>query len=419
MSKSDVTYGSIAAEEDLPVTGVTRILSRRDTAQSSRLNRQQAMSDLDWFSDRAFGNQERLGVGDTVHKSKLLLALKKVERLERWKKRSLDVSLPSFNGENTLGELYVENTPGEQYNEIRKELGIDSMSFLKDMIFGKYINILLLFLPLGYISHIQGWNAQYIFWFNFLAMVPLASILGDFTEALAAHTNETIGGLINATFGNAVEVVVAIQALLNNEIRVVQASMIGSIFSNLLLVLGCCFFFGGLRYKEQTFNTTATTANMSLLGLSSMALVLPTPFAAYYESDDETVLQISRASAIFLMAMYLQMLVFQLKTHSHLMASGEEETPEVSFWIAMTGLVFVTLLIAVLSDFLVESIDEFVIESGISRTFVGLVILPIVGNAVEHITAISVAMKNKMDLAMGGESFCKQKQACLEKYFTA
>lgn len=116
---------------------------------------------------------------------------------------------------------------------------------------------------------------------------------------------QTIGGLINATFGNAVEVVVAIQALVANEIRVVQSSMLGSIFSNLLLVLGGCFFCGGLKYKHQQFNATAATANMGLLALSGIALVLPTPFAHYYEMHDEHVLLISRLAAIFLMFMYV------------------------------------------------------------------------------------------------------------------
>ena len=263
---------------------------------------------------------------------------------------------------------------------------------------------------------------------------PLAAILGDFTEEVALHTNETIGGLVNATFGNMVEVVVAIQALLADEIRVVQASMIGSIFSNLLLVLGCCFFFGGLYHKEQEFNSTAATANMGLLALSSIALVLPTPFAEYYKVQDEDVLAISRTAAIFLMFMYIQLLVFQLRTHAYLFDdSGEQqytnnintddddddmvrrinaannddgedddEEPSLSMTTACIGLLVTTLGVTFFSDFLVDSIDGYCEVSGVSKTFVGLIVLPIVGNAVEHITAVTVAMKDKMDLAMGG-----------------
>lgn len=272
---------------------------------------------------------------------------------------------------------------------------------LYHMITDSYINILLLAMPVAYWSQRQGWSPSSVFLWNFTAMVPLAALLGAFTEEVAAHTNQTIGGLINATFGNAVEVVVAIQALLAGEIRVVQASMIGSIFSNLLLVLGCCFFFGGLKYKEQHFQSITATANMGMLCLSSIALVLPTPFANYYDLEDEDALGISRTAAIFLISMYIQLLIFQLKTHADLFEDEEEEETEMSFFSACFGLVGVTTIIAKLSDYLVESIDGFCIQSGLSRTFVGLIILPIVGNAVEHATAVTVAMKDKMDLAMG------------------
>jgi Ca2+:H+ antiporter len=322
---------------------------------------------------------------------------------------------------------------------------------LKDIVLRKLVSVLLLFAPLAFLSHYLHWDDSYIFWFNFFTMIPLAAILGDFTEEVALHTNQTIGGLVNATFGNAVEVVVAIQALLANEIRVVQASMLGSIFSNLLLVLGCCFFFGGLYHKEQEFNSTAATANMGLLALSSLALVLPTPFAEYYNVQDAHVLAISRIAAIFLLAMYLQLLVFQLHTHAYLfdesssssppesndsitatarvangltadaaededertIAEASAEEPRIPMWVAIAGLLLTTLGVTVFSDFLVASIDGYCSTSGVSRSFVGLIILPIVGNAVEHITAVTVAMKDKMDLAMGGT----KKKDVLRLYF--
>lgn len=209
--------------------------------------------------------------------------------------------------------------------------------------------------------------------------------------------------MINASFGNAVEVVVAIQALLANEIRVVQSSMLGSIFSNLLLVLGGCFFFGGLKYPNQQFNATAATANMGLLALSGIALVLPTPFANYYATHDEHVLLISRFAAVFLLFMYLQLLVFQLHTHANVFSAGEDssELANLSFALAVLGLLVTTLLVTIFSEYLVASIDGFTEANGISRTFVGIILLPIVGNAVEHVTAITVARKDKMDLAMG------------------
>lgn len=263
---------------------------------------------------------------------------------------------------------------------------------------------LLLAGPVSLWAVYSEWSATWVFWLNFAVMIPLASMLGDFTEEVALHTNEVTGGLVNASFGNAVEVVVAVQALLANEIRVVQASMLGSIFSNLLLVLGSCFFFGGLYHKEQAFNNTAATANLGLLALSSIALVLPTPFAEYYELHDEHVLIVSRVAAIFLIFMYAQLLVFQLCTHADVFNGGDDGDAEVatlSLLTACLGLLVVTLLVTIFSNFLVSSIEGFTEASGVSRTFVGLIILPIVGNAVEHISAVSVAMKNKMDLSMG------------------
>jgi len=195
--------------------------------------------------------------------------------------------------------------------------------------------------------------------------------------------------------------------------------MIGSIFSNLLLVLGMCFFFGGIYHKEQSFSGLNAMSGMGLLALSSIAMILPTPFAAYWEVEDESVLIISRVSAIFLLLSYLQLLYFQLYTHKDSFEAeslennenrksddnGEgddhEEEATIPMWMALLGLTLTTGLVTIFSDFLVESIDGFCVESGISRSFVGLIILPIVGNAVEHITAVSVAMKNKMDLALG------------------
>jgi Ca2+:H+ antiporter len=306
-----------------------------------------------------------------------------------------------------------QSIPEDQPADYAKKQGYDTISALKDIVFGKLISTSLLLAPVAVLAHVQQWSPVWIFWLNFLVMVPLAAILGDFTEEVALHTNQTIGGLVNATFGNAVEVVVAIQALMANEIRVVQATMIGSIFSNLLLVLGCCFFFGGIYHKEQSFNGTAATSNMALLSLSSIALVLPTPFAAYYEVQDEDVLAISRFAAVFLMFMYIQLLIFQLSTHSYLFEDNqseeeengekeEEELATISMPVAIAGLVTTTLLVTFFSSFLVDSIGGFCDSSGVSRTFVGLIILPIVGNAVEHITAVTVAMKDKMDLAMGG-----------------
>eukprot|EP00579_Thalassiosira_antarctica_P004753 CAMPEP_0201881470 /NCGR_PEP_ID=MMETSP0902-20130614/11771_1 /ASSEMBLY_ACC=CAM_ASM_000551 /TAXON_ID=420261 /ORGANISM="Thalassiosira antarctica, Strain CCMP982" /LENGTH=528 /DNA_ID=CAMNT_0048409689 /DNA_START=29 /DNA_END=1615 /DNA_ORIENTATION=+ len=273
---------------------------------------------------------------------------------------------------------------------------------LKEMFTENKINLLFAVLPLAYWSHAAKWSDGSIFILNFLAMVPLASMLGVFTEELAAHTNDVIGGLLNATFGNAVELVVAIQALLANDFRVVQASLIGSIFSNLLLVLGMCFFCGGIKHSEQEFIAQGAVASIALLAFNGLILMMPEFFGGEGEDggrDEE--LTISRIGALLLVLMYAQLLFFQLKTHVHLFEGDDDMVALIPFHWALIGLVVITGMVTILSEWLVGSIDGFCEEFNLGRSFVGVIILPVVGNAVEHISAVSVAMKNKMDLALG------------------
>lgn len=298
---------------------------------------------------------------------------------------------------------YTTNTNGSTHKRttslsIPENSGTPTEALI-EMFTENKINVLLVFLPLAYYSHAAKWNDGSIFILNFLAMVPLASMLGVFTEELAAHTNDVIGGLINATFGNAVELVVAIQALLAEDYRVVQASLIGSVFSNLLLVLGMCFFVGGIKHSEQEFIAAGAVASIAMLGFNGLTLFIPEQFA----NNEEDVVTISRIGALLLVVMYAQLLFFQLKTHAYLFEGDEGgEVALIPFSWALIGLVVITAIVTVLSEFLVGSIDGFCEEFHLGRSFVGVIILPVVGNAVEHISAVSVAYKNKMDLALGG-----------------
>eukprot|EP00968_Pinguiococcus_pyrenoidosus_P001026 scaffold48_cov311-Pinguiococcus_pyrenoidosus.AAC.221 len=277
------------------------------------------------------------------------------------------------------------------------------------MILGKHLNILLVLLPIGYVAAAFDWSPTAIFLINFAALVPVASLLGDFTEELAVHTGEVIGGLVNATFGNAVEMVISIQALRQNQLVVVKNSLLGSIFSNALLVLGCCFFAGGCKrgFKaEPTFNGVAAVANTSVLILSALAMILPPvlPTKLEEESSDGYSLLISRIAAIMLLLLYIQLLIFQLWTHKERFAGGgdgAEETASIGATAAVVGLTGCTVIVSIWSDFLVASIDGFADQGNFSPSFVGVVLLPIVGNAVEHIAAVTVAYKEKMDLAIG------------------
>ncbi|KAI9839423.1 MAG: hypothetical protein M1837_002072 [Sclerophora amabilis] len=299
----------------------------------------------------------------------------------------------------------------------------------KEVLFSNYVNILLVFVPLGIVAGAIGMSPTLVFVFNFLAIIPLAALLSFATEELSAKLGQTLGGLMNATFGNAVELIVSIVALKNGEIRIVQSSMLGSILSNILLVLGCCFLAGGILHKEQKFNMTVASTMSSLMAVASASLIIPaTLYAAIRSSkskdsgtpeSDDPILVLSHGTAIILLILYVMYLYFQLYSHAELFdetpkaapdeenANDEEEEEEeeeehlLSPWAAAVVLVVITVCVAVCAEFLVDSIDSIVETAHISKTFIGLILLPIVGNAAEHVTAVVVSVKNKMDLAIG------------------
>ncbi|EGE06293.1 calcium ion transporter Vcx1 [Trichophyton equinum CBS 127.97] len=192
-----------------------------------------------------------------------------------------------------------------------------------------YINILLVFVPLGLLSGFLKWSPTATFVLNFIAIMPLASLLSFATEELASTLGETLGGLLNATFGNAVELIVSIVALSKNEIRIVQSSMLGSVLSNILLVLGCCFFFGGINYHEQSFNSTAASTMSSMMTVASASLIIPSTLYASLSSSKadsrENILFLSHGTAIILLIVYIMYLFFQLRSHSDLFESPNVE----------------------------------------------------------------------------------------------
>lgn len=201
--------------------------------------------------------------------------------------------------------------------------------------------------------------------------------------------------------------IIALQA---NEIRIVQASMLGSILSNILLVLGCCFLAGGIRYPEQSFNSTVASTMSSLMTVATSSLIIPaTLYAVMSEnkSQEDNIMILSRGTSIILLLIYVAYLYFQLKSHANLFDDAEAQEhagsePELlGPWAAGAALVVVTLLVAICAEYLVDSIPSIVEKAHISKTFIGLILIPIVGNAAEHVTAVIVAWKNKMDLAIG------------------
>lgn len=188
--------------------------------------------------------------------------------------------------------------------------------------------------------------------------------------------------------------------------------MLGSILSNILLVLGCCFLAGGLRHREQSFNSTVASTMSSLMAVATASLIIPATLYSVMSKtpgQDEKIDILSHGTSIILLIIYIAYLYFQLKSHADLFedaenqeGEGEDGSPEVlGPWAAGAALVVVTVMVAICAEYLVDSIDSIVEKAHISKTFIGLILIPIVGNAAEHVTAVIVAWKNKMDLAIG------------------
>ncbi|KAL7960069.1 Ca2+ transporter [Trichoderma compactum] len=316
-----------------------------------------------------------------------------------------------------------KHTPGNDSNNFVVRSLAYTWHVTKVTLLSNYVNFLLIMVPIGIVAGRLGWNSTAVFTINFFAIIPLAAVLSFATEEISLKLGEALGGLLNATFGNAVELIVSIVALRENQIEVVQSSMLGSILSNLLLVMGMCFLFGGLRHRgatgagtEQTFSAAVAQTTCSLMALSSASLVIPAALYGVLDQKDtdigdkdRSILVLSRGTAIILLVLYAMYLIFQLRTHSNLFdpedpatADGEEPEEPTLGPIAATGvLVVVTILVAICADYLVGSIDDLVESANISKAFIGLILIPIVGNAAEHVTAVVVALRNKMDLAMG------------------
>lgn len=401
-------------------------------------------------------------------------------------------------GQDEMGLLRRLSTHLSNVLQPAKPIGAEPtwVSSFSAIVKASWLNILLVFIPVCWALHFVWHDAStkqdtIIFVFALLAIIPLAKLLGFATEELSIRVGQTIGGLLNATLGNAVELIVAIIALTKCELPIVQSSLVGSILSNLLLVLGMCFFAGGTRFAEQGFLASAAQLNSSLLTLSVVAVLFPAAFhfavtpggSARDPLDDvaegHDILKMSRGVAVILLFIYGGYLVFQLWSHAHLYADGgldfkssqyperrgfkfadrvstpekvntssptetegagqsngphshsdndpaeagsgtivangpaaqdveagctakeEEEIPTLNVGSAIVLLIVVTVLVAFTAEFLVDSINGMTEGTGISKEWTGLILLPIVGNAAEHVTAVTVSVKDKLTLSLG------------------
>ncbi|PVG01865.1 calcium/proton exchanger [Serendipita vermifera] len=326
-----------------------------------------------------------------------------------------------------------------------------------------WLNLLLVMVPVAWAIHFTHQSETLVFVFSFLAIIPLAALLGFATEEISNYVGPTIGGLFNATFGNAVELIISILALVKGELKIVQAAMLGSILSNCLLVLGMCFLAGGLRFHEQGYGVRIAQQQISLLSLCVFSISIPAAFTSSVRVlQEHEILAISRATAIILLICYIAFLVFQLWTHSYLYSiesskrhaaatflagdegsiappigqsvfrvssifthssssnsssenitsptsttthhhvhmDEDEEVPKLTGRFALALLLCVTVITGVTAEFLVDSINGLISTTRVTEEFVALILLPLVGNAAEHVTAVTVSVRNKLDLAL-------------------
>lgn len=267
---------------------------------------------------------------------------------------------------------------------------------------------LLIFVPIAIgLEFLRPDAHTYIFVAACLSIVPLAGILGHATEQVAHHAGEGVGGLLNATFGNAAELIIAIAALQRGLYDVVKASLTGSIIGNILLVFGASAVAGGVRYKTQKFNATAASAQAILLTLAAVGLIIPAAFHYLQGSGNaapENALGLD--IAIVLLCAYAAHLLFSLYTHKTLfqgkpVSSEEEQQATWSLGKAVLVLAIATAFIAWVSEILVGSVHEAAKAFGMTEIFVGVVVVAIIGNAAEHSTAVLAAMKDRMELSFG------------------
>ena len=273
---------------------------------------------------------------------------------------------------------------------------------------------LLIFIPISIAAKYLEWGSLAVFITSAIAIVPLAIWLSTATEEVAVVTGSTIGALLNAVFGNATELIIALVALKEGLVDIVKASITGTIISNLLLVMGLSMLLGGLRYKEQEFKPVVARVNGSSMTLAAIAIILPTMVIETSNGlEPEAIRNLSTTVAIVLIVVYALTLVFSLKTHSYLYDVGlvdldegtqtnvddsNEHKPNLWLWVGV--LLAATLAVAYESELFVGVVEEATEGLGLTPLFTGVIVLPLIGGAAEYVTAVKVALKNNMDLSV-------------------
>lgn len=269
----------------------------------------------------------------------------------------------------------------------------------------KPISLLVLAIPAVIIAEILHWGDLVIFALSAIAVIPMANYIGQSTEALAHYTGPRLGGLLNATLGNAAELIITIVAIREGLLELVKASITGSIIGNLLLVLGMAMLLGGIRNGNQTFDRRSASSNSILLVLSVLILLVPSLFSHYIGADTDIKVEVlSLGVAAVMIIIYVLGLWYSFKAHPTPIAPepAAETHPEPgwSWKLALLVLGLSTIAVAWLSEVLVGSIGPVVEALGISEFFIGIIFIPLIGNVAEHLVAVQVAVRNKMTLSV-------------------
>lgn len=268
----------------------------------------------------------------------------------------------------------------------------------------RIVKALLIFVPIAIIAKLAGAEPVPIFILAALGIVPLADIMGEATEELAVHTGPKLGGLLNATLGNAAELIITIFALREGLIDLVKASIVGSILGNLLLVLGFSLLMGGLKNGLQKFDSRTAGMNATLVILAVIALAIPSLFDVAIHNVSASELGLSEGVAVVMIVLYALSVLytFTAKNPSKMGESEPEAAHKAKWSIRTSGIVLLvaTVGIAVLSEMLVGAVEPVTKTLGLTEFFIGIIIIPLVGNIAEHLVAVQVALKNKMELSL-------------------
>lgn len=274
----------------------------------------------------------------------------------------------------------------------------------------KYIYALLIFVPIAVVAELAHWSPTLILISSALGMIPLAGLLGEATEELAAAMGPKLGGFLNATLGNAAELIITIVALNAGKVALVQASITGSILGNLLLILGLSMLLGGFRHGLLKFDRTLAGVSSTMMILAVIGLIVPTVFAAIHGEIHlaEDLEKLSLGVAGVLLLLYVLSVVFTFTANfkgreTGTVAPGDEIVHHHARWspqVSIGILTASTVTIVFLSEFLVGAVEPVVHEWGISEFFIGIILVPIVGNVAEHLVSVQMAMKNRMDLSL-------------------